>query len=164
MKHYDAKEFTPGLSAKPADRSREHSFRLWPRVLGGLALVVLLVAGCGGWAAIAPLEGAVVAPGIVRVDQNLKEVQHRDGGIVKMLAIRQGDLVKEGQVLATLDDVQIKAELLIVRSQLGEALGRQARLIAERDNLPAIEFPADLGRASSAADVVIHGESRLFAG
>ena len=51
---------------------------------------------------------------------------------MKTLAIRQGDLVKEGQVLATLDDVQIKAELLIVRSQLGEAMGRQARLIAER--------------------------------
>ena len=60
-----------------------------------------------------------------------------------------GDLVREGQVLATLDDVQIKAELLIVRSQLGEAMGRQARLIAERDNLRSIEFPAELGRVST---------------
>ena len=145
MKHYNSKEFTPGASPKPAAPPKEKSFRLWPRVLGGLALVVLLVIGCGGWAAIAQLEGAVVASGIVKVDQNLKEVQHRDGGIVKTLAIRQGDLVEEGQVLATLDDVQIKAELLIVRSQLGEALGRQARLIAERDNLPSIEFPDDLG-------------------
>ena len=110
-------------------------------MLGGLALVVLLVIGCGGWAAIARLEGAVVAAGTVKVDQNLKEVQHRDGGIVKTLAIRQGDLVKEGQVLATLDDVQIKAELLIVRSQLGEAMGRQARLIAERDNLRVDRIP-----------------------
>src|SRR3981189_12603 len=123
MKHYDSKEFDSGALPSATVRSTERSFRLWPRVLGGLALVVLLVVGCGGWAAIAKLEGAVVASGIVRVDQNLKEVQHRDGGIVKMLAIRQGDLVKEGQVLATLDDVQIKAELLIVRSQLGEALG-----------------------------------------
>src|SRR5882757_9562957 len=164
MKHNESKEFTPGVSPTPAAHSKEKSFRLWPRVLGGLALVVLLVIGCGGWAAIARLEGAVVASGIVRVDQNLKEVQHRDGGIVKMLAIRQGDLVKEGQVLATLDDVQIKAELLIVRSQLGESLGRQARLMAERDNLASIEFPPDLGRMSSAADLVIQGESRLFAG
>jgi HlyD family type I secretion membrane fusion protein len=132
--------------------------------VGGLALVVLLLVGCGGWAALAKLEGAVVTSGIVKVDQNLKEVQHRDGGIVKTLAVRQGDLVREGQVLATLDDVQIKAELLIVRSQLGEALGRQARLIAERDNLASIEFPADLMQVSSAADTVIHGESRLFAG
>ena len=164
MKHYNPKEFISDASPSAAARATERSFRLWPRVLGGLALVVLLVIGCGGWAAIARLEGAVVASGTVKVDQNLKEVQHRDGGIVKTLAIRQGDLVKEGQVLATLDDVQIKAELLIVRSQLGEAMGRQARLIAERDNLRSIEFPADLGRVSSAADIVIHGESRLFAG
>ena len=164
MKHYGSKDFAAGASASPTPPTTERSFRLWPRVLGGLALVVLLVIGCGGWAAIARLEGAVVASGTVKVDQNLKEVQHRDGGIVKTLAIRQGDLVREGQVLATLDDVQIKAELLIVRSQLGEALGRQARLIAERDNLASIEFPDDLGRVSSAAAVVIHGESRLFAG
>lgn len=164
MKHQSSKDFAVSASASRTPPIAERSFRLWPRVLGGLALVILLVIGCGGWAAIARLEGAVVASGTVKVDQNLKEVQHRDGGIVKTLAIRQGDLVREGQVLATLDDVQIKAELLIVRSQLGEAMGRQARLIAERDNLASIEFPADLGRVSSAAAVVIHGESRLFAG
>ena len=164
MKHVHPKEFALQEPLSNAARATERSFRLWPRILSGVALVVLLVIGCGGWAALARLEGAVVAAGTVKVDQNLKEVQHRDGGIVKTLSFRQGDLVKEGQVLATLDDVQIKAELLIVRSQLGEALGRQARLIAERDNLSSIEFPADLQRISSAADIVIHGESRLFAG
>jgi membrane fusion protein, type I secretion system len=164
MKQYSSKEFTLDLSPSGNAYTRERSFRLWPRVLGGLALIVLLVVGCGGWAAIAKLEGAVVAPATVKVDQNLKEVQHRDGGIVKSLAVRQGDLVKDGQVLVTLDDVQIRAELLIVRSQLGEAMGRQARLVAERDNLSSVEFPADLWRVSSAADVVVHGESRLFAG
>lgn len=150
-------------SIKPAVPARR-PFRIWPRVVSGLALTVVLVIGLGGWAAVARLEGAVVAAGTVKVDQNLKEVQHRDGGIVKTLAIRQGDLVKEGQILATLDDIQVKAELLIVRSQLGEALGRQARLIAERDNLPSIEFPANLGQISTSADVVLYGENRLFAG
>src|SRR4029079_10103844 len=164
MKHLHPKEFALHKSLVDGDQASERSFRLWPRVLSGVGLIVLLVIGCGGWAAIASLEGAVVAAGTVKVDQNLKEVQHRDGGIVKTLAIRHGDLVKEGQILATLDDVQIKAELLIVRSQLGEAMGRQARLIAERDNLRSIEFPTDLGRISGAADIVIHGESRLFAG
>jgi len=139
-------------------------FSLWSRVAVGLGLVVVLVIGCGGWAALARLEGAVIAAGVVKVDQNLKEVQHRDGGIIKALTIRQGDLVKEGQVLATLDDVQVKAELLIVRSQLAEALGRQARLIAERDNLPSITFPKELVGLASTADAAIQGERRLFAG
>jgi HlyD family type I secretion membrane fusion protein len=164
MKHYSSKEIVAAKSSPINTRSHERSFRLWPRVLGGLALVVLLVVGCGGWAALAKLEGAVVASGIVKVDQNLKEIQHRDGGIVKTLAVRQGDRVREGQVLATLDEVQIKAELLIVRSQLAEAWGRHARLIAERDNLPAIEFPAEMAQVSSSAESVINGESRLFAG
>lgn len=162
MKHTNPRELAAASPTNPG--SVERSLRLWPRIVGGLSLVVVLVIGCGGWAAIAKLEGAIVASGTVKVDENLKEVQHRDGGIVKTLSIRQGDFVREGQVLATLDDVQIKAELLIVRSQLGEALGRQARLIAERDNLPSIEFPADIGRISTASEVVIQGERRLFAG
>ncbi len=143
---------------------KQDVFSLWSRVAIGLGLIVVLVIGCGGWAALARLEGAVITTGVVKVDQNLKEVQHRDGGIIKTLAIRQGDLVKGGQVLATLDDVQVKAELLIVRSQLAEALGRQARLIAERDNLPSITFPKELVGLASTADAAIQGERRLFAG
>jgi multidrug efflux pump subunit AcrA (membrane-fusion protein) len=162
MKHFDVRQFEAEVvSSKPV---RGSSFRIWPRVVGGLTLVLLLVAGCGGWAALAMLEGAVVASGVAKVDQNLKEVQHRDGGIVKTLAVRHGDFVKQGQILATLDDVQIRAELLIVRSQLGESLGRQARLIAERDNLPSIDFPAELPAISTSVDTVIQGERRLFAG
>jgi HlyD family type I secretion membrane fusion protein len=162
MKHVDARDFEVEIGRLKSTPDR--SFRIWPRVLSGVALVALLIAGCGGWAAFAKLEGAVVTSGVVKVDQNLKEVQHRDGGIVKTLAVRHGDFVKQGQILVSLDDVQIKAELLIIRSQLGEALGRQARLIAERDNLPNIEFPAELATISTSVDTVIQGEKRLFAG
>ena len=159
MKHVDASAFVP-QPAPGRDIPRERPLRLWPRILAGLVLSALLVAGCGGWAAWAMLEGAVVAAGTVKVDQNLKEVQHRDGGIVKTLAVRQGDQVKEGQVLATLDDVQIKAEHLIVRAQMVESLGRRARLVAERDNLPSVEFPADMHALfPSTAGAVIHGEA-----
>lgn len=143
---------------------KRDAFSLWSRMISGLFLIVLLVIGCGGWAAMARLEGAVISTGIVKVDQNLKEVQHRDGGIIKSLSIRQGDLVKEGQILSTLDDVQVKAELLIVRSQLAEALGRRARLIAERDGMPSIVFPDELKGMASSADAVMQGEMRLFAG
>ncbi|MGO4741780.1 HlyD family type I secretion periplasmic adaptor subunit, partial [Bosea sp. 2KB_26] len=133
-------------------------------MLAGTALALLLVVGCGGWAASAHLNGAVIAQGSVKVDQNLKEVQHRDGGIVQAIGVRQGDRVEAGQTLFWLDDVQTKAELSIIRSQLGENLGRKARLIAERDNLAAITFPAELARVSDEADQIIQGETRLFDG
>ncbi|WLB52039.1 HlyD family type I secretion periplasmic adaptor subunit [Bradyrhizobium japonicum] len=164
MKHVDVSELV--RPEHPAmDAPRERPLRLWPRIVAGILLSALLVAGCGGWAAWAMLEGAVVAAGTVKVDQNLKEVQHRDGGIVKTLSVRQGDQVREGQVLATLDDVQIKAEHLIVRAQLVEALGRRARLVAERDNRTSVEFPGDMHALfPSTAGSVIHGEARLFAG
>jgi HlyD family type I secretion membrane fusion protein len=161
MIQYRANEFSAKAGRKPA---REASFPLWPRVAGGVVLALCLVVGCGGWAALARLEGAVVTTGSVKVDQNLKEVQHRDGGIVKTLTVRQGDLVKEGQILATLDDVQIRAELLIVKSQLAESLGRKARLIAERDNLASIGFANDIKLLAASADSIIHGETRLFDG
>ncbi|MGO4671212.1 HlyD family type I secretion periplasmic adaptor subunit, partial [Bosea sp. 2RAB26] len=60
-------------------------------MLAGTALALLLVVGCGGWAASAHLNGAVIAQGSIKVDQNLKEVQHRDGGVVQAIGVRQGD-------------------------------------------------------------------------
>ncbi|MDO8981759.1 MAG: HlyD family type I secretion periplasmic adaptor subunit [Afipia sp.] len=164
MKDRSSNEFVPSAAKADSDGD-ERAFPLWPRIVGGLALVFLLVIGCGGWAAMARLQGAVIAMGTVKVDQNLKEVQHRDGGIIKMLAVRQGDLVRERQILATLDDVQIKAELSIVRSQLAEFLGRRARLLAERDNLSTIDFPDRyIEFLSTSAEAVLYGERRLFAG
>jgi HlyD family type I secretion membrane fusion protein len=164
MRHEDPSRIVPEAGSKDAGKLRkEYGFPLWPRVVVGLVLAVALVVGCGGWAALARLEGAVVTAGSIKVDQNLKEVQHRDGGIIKSLAVRQGDLVKEGQILATLDDVQIKAELLIVKSQLAESLGRTARLIAERDGLSSIAFP-DIKSLTTVTDLIAHGETRLFDG
>jgi HlyD family secretion protein len=140
------------------------NFRLGPQMIAGSSLALLLVLGCGGWAATANLNGAIIAEGAVKVDQNLKEVQHRDGGIIHTLAVRQGDSVAEGQTLIRLDDVQTRAELSIVRSQLSENLGRKVRLIAERDNLPTIVFPSSIAQLSDEALHIIEGETRLFQG
>lgn len=140
----------------------DNAFRLGPRVCVGTALALFLMLGAGGWAASAQLSGAVIAPGSVTVDQNLKSIQHRDGGIVSEIGIREGDFVREGDVLMRLQDTQTKAELSIVRSKLVELAIRRARLLAERDGLAAIEFPSDLN-ADDSPDVFL-GETRLFDG
>lgn len=146
------------------DRGDDSDFRLSGRVLAGLSLAVLLLAGGGAWAAIAQLNGSIIAQGEIKVDQNLKSIQHRDGGIVREIAIREGEFVHAGQVLLRLDDVQTRAELSIVRSQLLELVARKARLLAERDGSSAVAVPLTEPVAISHSDLVRYGEVRLFEG
>jgi HlyD family type I secretion membrane fusion protein len=134
------------------------------RVAAGTFAAFCLVGALGGWAATSELSGAVIASGIVKVDKDLRAVQHLDGGIIRTIAVKKGDAVAAGQVLFTLDDTQMRSELHIIRGQLVEMLARRQRLIAERDQLtemPLIEGQADLPIANSA---VLQGEIRLFNG
>lgn len=151
---------TPNYDGGGDDRS----FRLGMRVVAGTALAFLLVAGAGGWAATAQLTGAVIASGTVKVDDNLKSIQHRDGGIISAIAVKEGDHVEKGQVLLRLDDAQTRAEQTIVRTQLAELKARQARLVAERDNLDWVGFPTELVQNQHGFDAVSAGEMRLFRG
>jgi HlyD family secretion protein len=146
----------------PTDEVR--SFGTGTRILAGAVLAVVLVAGAGGWAATANLAGAVVTRGSVVVDQKLKSIQHRDGGIVQDIAVREGDTVQEGQVLIRLDDAQTRAELSIIDWQITELTIRRARLLSERDQLPAIEFPESVNHSDGEVALLVLGETRLFEG
>ena len=64
----------------------------------GLAVVTLLTCGIGGWAATAQISGALIAPGSIVVDSNVKKVQHPTGGVVGEVRARDGDRVKAGDV------------------------------------------------------------------
>ena len=141
-----------------------NTFRIGPRIFAGTTLGFLLVAGVGGWAATAQLSGAVIAQGQVAVDQRIKAIQHRDGGIVSEIAVREGDDVEAGQVLLRLDDAQTRAELSIVEAQLLEQTVRRARLLAERDLLAGIEFPPTLDLKRPETVFLVNGETRLFDG
>jgi HlyD family secretion protein len=142
----------------------EGAFRLGPRVAVGLGLALLLVGGAGGWAATAELSGAVVAQGAVTIDENLKSIQHRDGGIVSAIAVREGDAVRAGQVLIELDDAQTKAELSIIRAQLADLAARRARLTAERDGLHTVALRPDARLSHPESGALLAGEARLFEG
>jgi HlyD family type I secretion membrane fusion protein len=124
----------------------------------------VLFVGAGGWAATAQLTGAIIAPGMVKVDQNLKSIQHRDGGIISEIAVREGDFVTKGQVMLRLDDAETRAELSIVRTQLVELMAKQARLMAERDNLDSIMMSSELTSRIEDFPHVFFGEKRMFDG
>lgn len=114
-----------------------------PTLIGGLVLL-LWAGGFLLWAALAPLEGAVVASGtFVATGQN-KNVQHLEGGIVRDVLVKEGDLVQAGQSLVRLDDTAPKARLrrLVLRQQ--RLLTMQARLRAEIQGEPTFALPAAL--------------------
>ncbi|HYF53143.1 MAG TPA: HlyD family type I secretion periplasmic adaptor subunit [Salinarimonas sp.] len=133
-------------------------------VVGGIAIVGVLVFGVGGWAATAQLAGAVIAPGTVVVDTNVKKVQHPTGGIVSELLVREGQVVQAGDVVVRLDDTITRANLGVVRKSLDELEARQARLEAERDGLGEIAFPGELLTRMDHPDVAraVGGERRLL--
>ena len=111
---------------------------------GGVAIFVVGVLGLGSWLVLAPLSGAVIAPGFVKVDMNRKLVQHQEGGIVKQVLVRDGEKVRQGQILVVIDDVRLDATLDLLRTQHDGERAKAARLEAERAFLPEVKFPAEL--------------------
>lgn len=134
-------------------------------LVGGVAIGAFLVFGVGGWAATTELSGAVIAPGMLVVDSNVKKVQHPTGGVVGELRVRDGDRVKAGDIVLRLDETVTRANLAIVTKNLDEFSARQARFEAERDGSDKIEFPDELlerAKASPEVERLISGETKLF--
>jgi len=130
----------------------------------GLAAVVLLAGGLGGWASTQEISGALIAPGSIVVESNVKKVQHPTGGVVGELRARDGDVVKAGDIVVRLDDTVTKANLAIVTKNLDAAMARAARLEAEQLGLDDIAFQPRLTARVGDPDVadVIASESKLF--
>jgi HlyD family secretion protein len=130
----------------------------------GLAIVVVLAGGLGGWASTAQISGALIAPGSVVVESNVKKVQHPTGGVVGEVRARDGDVVKTGDIVVRLDDTVTKASLAIVTKNLDGLWARAARLEAEQRGLDSIIFPKMLLDRAADPDVktVIASETKLF--
>ena len=139
-----------------------HSIRrhLW----AGVLIVALLAGGVGGWAATTEIAGAVIAPGYLVVESNVKKVQHLTGGVVGEIRARDGARVKGGDIVVRLDATITQANLSIVTKGLNELTARKARLEAERDGSDAIVFPNELLERANEPSLVntLTGERRLF--
>ncbi len=130
----------------------------------GLGVTLLGTLLVGTWLALAPLSGAVIAPGFVKVDMNRKVVQHQEGGIVKEILVRDGERVREGQTLVVIGDVRLDATLDLLRTQHDGERAKVARLEAERALLPAVKFPPELAARGGESKVaeLLQRETALF--
>ena len=156
-------------AAPPADEA-DHSLQTGVRWAFEhelrVGIRVLLVGGIlgGGWAAFVPLAGAVVVPGNLVVQSNVKNIQHPTGGVVADINVQDGSRVQTGELLLRLDATQARAGLQMVSKQLDELGAKIARLVAERDGLARIEVPAELASRSGNETVrsLLASEDSLF--
>jgi len=110
-----------------------------PRRLGWTTVILVFVVG-GVLSVAAPLAGAALAPGVVSPDGSRKTVQHLEGGIVRQIHVREGDAVRPGQPLLTLDDTRARAEFEELREGLTHLVALEARLLAERQELTVVQI------------------------
>ena len=121
------------------------------RRAGRIGLWALAI-GFGGfllWAGLAPLDEGVPSQGTVAIDTKRKAVQHLSGGIIKEVLVREGDEVKEGQLLIRLDEAVARANYESVRQRYLGLRAMQGRLEAEQAGQSKITFHSDLETASA---------------
>ena len=133
-------------------------------LFAGAGVLILAVAGIGGWATTAELSGATIAQGRLVVKSSVKKVQHPTGGVVGELRVHEGDHVRAGDILLRLDETQARANYAVIGKDLDELAARRAREEAERDGGKSIEFPPELLARSNVPEVarLMAGEQRLF--
>ena len=130
----------------------------------GFAIMFLFFGVAGGWAALAPLDSAAVAQGVVKVAGDRKLIQHLEGGIIAELNTANGDIVKAGKILVRLDDTQAKAQLDLIQNRIATREALAARLRAERDGKAEIAFdPALLANPATAAKDAVAAQRDVFA-
>ena len=130
----------------------------------GFLLIFSLIASFMAWSFLAPIQGAVIAPGAVVVEGKPKTLQHLAGGIVGEILVRDGDKVEEGDVVMRLDPTSLTANRDLLQKRLNEAEARVARLKAERDGQSNIIwediFPNYISRPS--IKLIVDDQDKLF--
>ncbi len=130
-------------AATSADKEATDIYATGPWIRAGNRVLMGLVGGLALFSLVS-ISGAVVATGVVNVESNYKTVQHLDGGIVAKILVKNGDVVKQGDVLLRLDETAVKASHQVAVARANDLLVQQARLEAERDRLEVMPIPAEI--------------------
>ncbi len=160
LKPYVLPSFRTGDNALDPDLDR----RLQRPIRIGFALIGVFVVGILGWAALAQVSSAIMAPGIVRVESNRKLIRQREASTVREILVKEGQHVTQGQVLLITDSVLPKASVDVLQNQADAFLAQVVRFRAEVDGRRTVDFPADLTARIGDPRVatVLHDQQSLF--
>lgn len=148
--------FSPAPAVEAADW---HSTEPW--VSFGMKVVALLLLGLAA-SSMMPINGAVVASGTVSVEGEYKAVQHLEGGIVSDILVKNGDTVKEGDLLVRLDGTQAHASMVAMSAKVADHAIQEARLIAERDRQESFALPPGLDENDKSVAATFAAQKLLF--
>lgn len=122
--------------------------------IAGYLTLLAFAAAFGYWAAVAPLAGAIVAPGVVAAAGQNISIRHLEGGIVEEIHVREGDRVEAGEPMLDLDPTIVMAQLNRLLRQSTALKARAARLESERDGLEDMAIPNDLAPVPPNPEIV----------
>ena len=129
---YPASHETPAIDDRP-DRDMRTGI-----IIAFLFFVVFL-----GWAAFARLDAAAYAPGRLTVEGQRQSVQHRDGGVISAIFVKEGQHVRQGQPLMELAAADVRAQARMYSAQYIGLQAQRARLMAEQLGAGHVEWPAE---------------------
>ena len=143
---------------------RAASMSARPAILTGFGILAFFFACSFFWVVYVPLRADIHVPGEVVFKTKRQTVQHLEGGIVKQILVRDGDVVRAGQPLIRLESSQVQPLVNMLDEQNMEETAYLARVEAESKDLGSIRFPRSLTAHASdpAVAKVMQTEERLF--
>ena len=115
-------------------------------IRAGVVVAVIFFVIFLGWAAFARLDAAANAPGRLVVSGQRQTVQHKEGGVVSEILVKEGSRVQQGQVLVRLAGADVRAQERALSAQAIGLLAQRARLYAERSGQPSISTPPEFAQ------------------
>lgn len=113
-------------------------------VLFGAVVVALFFGAFGTWAALAPLSSGAIAHGVVSPDSERRVIQHLEGGIIRQVHVREGQQVKAGDPLVTLEATRAEATFSSRRQQWLRLIAMRARILAQQTDADIVDFPVEV--------------------
>ncbi len=133
-------------------------------IISGFLVIGLFFGGLAAWSVYFPFQGAVIAPGTVKVSGERKKVQHLEGGIIERILVDEGEKVSQGDVLITLKSSQIMSNVEVLQGRLWVKIAESARLRAQVTMAEKITWPKELRKLKGDPEIdeILSKEKEIF--